>query len=755
MKPIDAMTDFSEVTLPDLEGELSRRYLKIFTRWIPVGLSYFNEWPGRPNCGHFFGGVLWYGQETAMVISSLALAASSPEFDEELAGISAPELRQVALKGLRYLCFTHDIGPEDCIRPEESWGRTEPAGTKWGERGRGFFPESQCGRTISNLLLTAALMPDLIGAEERELLANIAADYLDRFGDMAPKAGVYNNTQTEENAWTAEGLVSSLLLLPNHERASAYWENTKRWMFRTSTMPRDAYDHAVFADGKTVAELCGRIYTTLPDGTAENHGFVHPSYMGSAISLSGLAINLLHLFGREAPPHMFWHRQETYDLLKSWCDNTGVPHCVQGMDWPYLAYPVECFLHSIANVFMQDPDAALLERRALEIVERSSLAHGGRMVTKDTIDHCHGQQDPSLMRERMSSMFAQAYFTHRLAGEGQTPSEASDCERRLQGVHVYPHGGALVHRHEHGLTSLSWRNRTMVLPAPPEGLRLIGPAGDSMLAQLQVRDKARSTKPVALKIREGKDRVAVLLEQVLAEASVRRQVFFASLPGGKALIAERLLAQEDLTVESVVQGRLNVINDGWFGDHEDLRGRRTIHWDGGEREFVGYPTGSAEDDVTVELGKTGWVNIDDRAGLVFQGTGAASYCNRRHFQVWHAVEDELTLSDQQEPREYGVGEEIASLISLWCPEQAHEGTAAQEMTIHETPEGVVAVQIDGFLCACNFGDEAAELAAVELSPEGAGLPVSWGVRAEVVGTTGVRISILPQEPGIVELGGGT
>ena len=63
----------------------------------------------------------------------------SPEFDANAAGRSADQLREVALRGLRYLCFTHDTGPADCIRPTESWGRTEPAGTKWGERGRGFF----------------------------------------------------------------------------------------------------------------------------------------------------------------------------------------------------------------------------------------------------------------------------------------------------------------------------------------------------------------------------------------------------------------------------------------------------------------------------------------------------------------------------------------------------------------------------------------------------------------------------------------
>ena len=142
MEPIDAFTDFSTAALAGAENELSRRYLRLVLRWIPVGMRYFNPWPGRPNCGHFFGGVLWYGQDTCSPIATLALAASSPEYDAEVTNMPRDELRQVALQGLRYLCFTHDTGPEDCVRPSESWGRPEPAGTKWGERGKGFFRES-------------------------------------------------------------------------------------------------------------------------------------------------------------------------------------------------------------------------------------------------------------------------------------------------------------------------------------------------------------------------------------------------------------------------------------------------------------------------------------------------------------------------------------------------------------------------------------------------------------------------------------
>ena len=298
-------TDFSMVCLPPRETAMSRRYLRLLEAWLPVAMRYFNDWPDRPNCGHFFGGVYWYGLETAMPIVAVAAAGTSEEFDEKHAGLSRDALRRTALKGLRYLCFTHDTGPADCLRPRESWGRPQPAGTKWGERGAGFFPESQCGVTIAFMAMTAAMIRDLLGREEHAMLSAIAVDYLQRFAEMDPRSGVYADTQTEENAWTGMGLAASLVLAPRHPKAPQWWDNAKRWLFCATTRPDDMQDARPFADGKTVRELCSMTFTTLPDGTAENHGFVHPGYMASPISMTGETICLMRLFGQEPPPHMF------------------------------------------------------------------------------------------------------------------------------------------------------------------------------------------------------------------------------------------------------------------------------------------------------------------------------------------------------------------------------------------------------------------------------------------------------------------
>ena len=133
---------------------------------MPIGLDYFEDWPERPNCGHFFGGAHWYGSDTASPIFVFAALANSPEYDSKRTGCSKEVLRELALKGIRYLCFTHDTGPAECIRPQKSLGNPRTWGTKWGERGRGFFPESQCGTNVADIALTALLLGEYGGRRD-------------------------------------------------------------------------------------------------------------------------------------------------------------------------------------------------------------------------------------------------------------------------------------------------------------------------------------------------------------------------------------------------------------------------------------------------------------------------------------------------------------------------------------------------------------------------------------------------------------
>src|SRR5262249_6595562 len=199
------------------------------------------------------------------------------------------------------------------------------------------------------------------------------------------------------------------------------------------------------------------------------------------------------------------------------------------------------------------------------------------------------------------------------------------------------------------------------------------------------------------------------------------------------------MARQAITVEQVVQGRLSVINDGYFGDHPDLRGQRRLFWAGGTQLCLGYASDSDADDTIIELGDSRWVNLDDRAGLVFQGSGRTVYRQQHVFPVWRAIEDTLILSLQETPQRYQAGEELARLVAYWCPGQAHQETAQQQLILHASPPETVLIEVDGYLCAGNFGETTVVLPKEMTLSAGQLLPLSWG--ATGVTTTELRIAL--------------
>ena len=701
------MADTTELKAPFLpaeENELSRRYLRMIEKWIPVGIEYFQEWPDRPDCGHFFGGCHWYGNETAPPVETFALASVSPEYDEKGVGVSRDDLQRMAIMGLRYLCFTHDSGPADCVRPSVGMGRPEICGTKWGERGLGFFKESQCGHGISAMGRVCLLLRDRVDDETWMMMARVHADYAGRFGDMAPKSGIYVDTQMEENAWTSNGLTSCFLFLERHESA-AQWEATcRRWMYSTCAAPQDAKDRGKL-NGATAGALAGKTFTALPDYWAENHGMVHPNYTASGVRPLTSAGAQLKLWGRELPPEVFWNRRRVYENLKAMTDGSGYAQAVQGMDWHYLPSTGSETPHSAAAVFFDDPDAAALLRRGLRNAELRQDGNGGRMYDREFSMRAHDQQDPMIMREVTIGAIAHQYLFHRLFGPGPKPTPEEELERRLAGVREYPHAGFVHHRHPKGQTSFSWRNSVMAMPLTREGIYTIAPCSDSWLGRPVVKGRPDSHRLKRVRVTDYDDGFAAAMVMDRCQESLRQQVLFASLPDGRALSFERFTAMEDLTVESLDQGFLRITNEHFPLLQPNCRGVRTLYRPDGSTDYRGWLGDREEDDIEDRIVKPEWLNIDDRLGIVFSGTGDAVYLNRHYYKPYRAIADDLTLSRQGKERALRAGEEGGSLAALLIPEQAHEDTASSRLDVLTGPEQSACVVADGYLAAANFDTE--------------------------------------------------
>jgi hypothetical protein len=689
-----------------VETPMSRRYLMILQRWIPFGIRYFQDWPKRPDCGHFFGGVYFYGGETIRPMFTLAAAISSPEYDPKVTGYSRDALVRFAVKALRYACFTHDTGPEDCVRPEKGLGAAGLCGTKWGERGKGFFPESQCGVNLSMLTASALILRPWLDRDTWMMVAGICADYLERFAGMPPKSGIYLDTQAEENAWTALGLTSARMFLGRHAAAYKWEEAARRWMFCAATVPDDARDHRQFDKHKSVRELCGMNFTLLPDFMAENHGMVHPGYTAAAITLAGSTVNLYRLFGKREPEHLHWHRRDIYDNLKRMSDPHGIIHPAQGMDWPYLTPSGLCPVHGFARLYLKDPDAAHYENAALELTEKIISGNRGRMYHPDIIRHCRNVQDHMILCEVFVCSLAGIYLAHRLCAGEPAPETTAPAilAGKYAGVKTYPHSGFVFHRHAKGQTSFSWRNEIMALPLTREGLLTVAPACGSVLGKIKVKEFAASRRLQLLHVNDRKTGFAAVMRAILHDDSIRQDVMLASLPDGRLVCREVFRALKTCTIEKLEQGYLEIINETFPELKNNCVGRRKFYSPRGEHTFPSMVKPNPRDDKVVTFIRPGWLNLDDRMGIIIASdTHRSLYHNRHYFKPYHAVSDDVFLNLQEKRRRYRADNIIADIVFMLCPGQSHAKTPRQELRLARPySPGTWGILADHILVLGNF-----------------------------------------------------
>ena len=725
------------------ETALTRRYLRVMEHWIPVGLENFSEWPDRPNCGHFFGGCHWYGQETIAPALTLAAITKSPEFDAKRAGCSRRELRALSLKGLRYLCFTHDTGPEDCVRPATCPGRPENCGKKWGERGRGFFPESQCGQVVAKLGLTAMLLGDIVDDETWAMIEALHEDYASRFAPAWPKSAVYINTQMEEDAWTGLGLSACALLLGHRPEAAGWMRSANRWMFYSATTPQDAKNGGPLNDQHTIGEMTHELINALPDYMAENHGMVHPNYTACPLLFLALQAVVFSMHRRELPAESFFNREIIYAQLRRITDRTGTPHSVQGMDWPYLWTDPGCLLHAAASVLFGDARAARLERWALGVMEKRQASNGGRMYDREVAETCHDIQDPVVMRELVISGAAQTYLFHRLRGDGARPASDAQVEKAERGVSVYPHSSFVFHRHRKGQTSFSWRNNIMALPLTRDGIHTIAPATNTLLGRVCIAGEPDSHDLVSIDVDSGDDGFAAAMVMDRAQGSARQEVLFASLPTGSSLFAEAWTANRNVTVSSVEQGFLRIINETFSALKGNCNGYRRLYTAAGVDRFEGGVSRDPGSDRIQAYDHPGWLNLDGRMGIVFSGSGETVYHNRHYFETWWAVADDLILSRINRRMRAATGRCFSELKALIVPGCPAAKTAAVSMVPLVAPKQAAALIAEGYLAAANFADSARTLSFTVSRNQLREIPIVAGVTRVSSRRVAVRLRLNP------------
>ncbi|KGX84563.1 hypothetical protein [Pontibacillus marinus] len=634
------------------EGELSTRFYKILSRWVSYAKDEFSEWTGRPNCGYFFGGNFWYSSETSSTALVFAIVAKLGEFDEEITQISREDAKQKAIQSLRYMGFTHDTGPEDCVRVKGPNKYTSEK--KWGGKGDHFFMASQNGRSIASIAKTAWLLWEDLDKETKILVQNMVQDYSDRFCEMDPKSGSYYDTQCEEDAWTSEGIYAAVMMFPDHPHHERWAKGAKNWAVNTVTT---YWDRLTSKSGLIEKSSSTDIKTINfhPDYTTENHAFVHPSYLCAGINLRASQPILAHMSGQPIDDAAIFNNEKLYEkTVKLWTQFDGLAVPIQGQDWWYNRHHERQYTHAVLNVIHNNSDAARLERNCLNSIEaiQNSNQIGCLLEENEHVFNPEHAQSSRDFEPGSALDLANAYLLHVFGGNGSDPTPQSDLLQKLSGTYSYPHGNFIIHRTPETFTSFSWRNNVMLLNLPKQGNWNITPIFNSYTGVMKF-ESSKGIKGLTneefirgmemnhlQKFDEGFATTGTITR---GDDEIQQQLSVISLPNGHSVYTEKITALKECEIKEAYTGNLGVRNENYKAIPHLAPGERSVYLPDKNHSFKGFI--GKEDNQEFHWGPQEFLNLDHKIGFIINGSNGVKYINRHQYARWKGIEDFLILND--------------------------------------------------------------------------------------------------------------
>jgi hypothetical protein len=621
---------------PHQEDEIAKAIYEMLSRWLPFAEGTFKKWPERPRCGHFFGGRWYYGAETAQTALAYAVLAKLGRFKQDLAGISREEVRERAIHAIRYLCFTHDLGPE---------GLTRPDGKKWGGLFRTWNLHDLCQTPVPYLAAAAWLLWDDLDEETRSLAARVIIGTTERWSLEWPHSGREVDTMAEENGTVAGLLAMGAIMFNTHPRAP-HWEHMARcWMINVRTVPADRSDTTLL-DGYKVSDWV-RTANLHPDFTLENHGFVHSDYLCSSI-LHAAHVGLPYILaGREVPLHNLHHLADVYEVYKKWMEWDGDHTYVNGTHWWYGGGLCPATAHVGVALLLRDPDAAFLELAFLDSVRSTQASDPQARFLggfKESYEHTAARA------------LSYVYLLHRFGGPGPDPTPEAEFHRKVSGVSLFRDGRLVTHRRPASMTVFAWGTRPMAFVLPEGGTWVLTPTTHGFVGRLRGLRKGLRASHVD-EIEGG-----FLATARLGREDFTQAVSFVSLPGNVVLFQESVVTQIPLVDAMLESGTIGIRNEDYGHLPELSSGRRTIHMPGESLTITTHGEGFTED-------VQPWVNIDDRIGYVLRGSrGLLDENNRGEQGSEHLLHLTAGLVTAE------AGEVVSRFSAVIYPNQDHAET---------------------------------------------------------------------------------
>jgi hypothetical protein len=627
---------------------LARECYRRLLRYVRYTQPRLRDWPAAPGCryhkrdGHREHDVR---QNATVALGYAALLLG--DYDAEIAGVPREQIERDLLGLLRYIAITHkaNLLPTGDGRP-------------WGDQWQSALWAHWAGRA-------AWLAWDRLDDETRLMFARLIEHEADRFNTRAPDSGEWRDTKAEENAWNAMLIALAACMFPDHPHAELWEERAIVYLVNSYARKSDLEETAT-VDGKPVKERVSAV-TVHPDFTLENHGRVHPDYLG-CFGLMLRSAPLYHAAGREPPEALFYNVPGAWDVLKHLTAMNGSYFYVNGQDWWPHRHGSPLTVSALTSVLLDDPDSAFLERQTLDFLGRMHARfEDGRAWDRREFNYANAE-------EEMVARYAELYLLHRLLGDGPAPHTREQFLGSVCGVRTFDIGGFVTHRTPAKFVSFAWVNGAMGLVWPGDDTWFTSPSERGLVGRIRCTGlKDTRPKVLAKTINAGENSFSLAARIARCEGAIEQGLALFSLADGSVIVREHLVAAKDVTVKEIATGTFPILNEDAPGI---ARNQRSVYHEDGTIEIPG----TSEESRGLTPFRSRWANVDDRFGVVTNWPDKA-WRDRRAYQ--HSrLEEELIANHRAWPEgeRFGAGQTIADLTAIIVPGRSATETAALRFT---------------------------------------------------------------------------
>ena len=294
------------------------------------------------------------------------------------------KLSTMARATLTYAYSTHKANRLYPCKNNQYWGSVSVEDHAW-----------ESSLWAMSVAYSAFFQWEKLSAKQREQIYNLLKAECNYELERPIPTGYQGDTKAEENGWECDVLAATLGLFPNDPLA-------ERWYKRLREFAVNSYSHPMVADNDEVADpdfdqtTIAQLYkgpNLYDDFTLQNHNYFHTSYQNVVAQELGEAALALKLFQTEIHKQERWKTNTLMHQVGFVMDEVlyrlaladGELAMPNGNDWSLFLYD-QITSFSTVSCFLRDPNALMLEQRALrQIARRQKTTNDGSWLLRPDV----------------------------------------------------------------------------------------------------------------------------------------------------------------------------------------------------------------------------------------------------------------------------------------------------------------------------------------------------------------------------------